>query len=230
VISINTHSEEILRIKNAYDGFLTKAYISCRFKIISIDILDILDRLLPQSGRILDVGCGFGLFASYLHLRKPERTIYGFDLSEKRIREAQRMSQRLSISDNLFFNCMDVRDFVNDDKNWDAIYCLDLLHHVPPGLRLSLLKKFFQMLSPGGILVIKDVTNRPIIKALFTWAMDQIVAGPCRVWYNSIYDQQTELCKLGFFVDSKIISDILPYPHVIFRCTINPANLLPDEC
>ncbi|NUP91319.1 MAG: class I SAM-dependent methyltransferase [Candidatus Omnitrophica bacterium] len=216
---LKTHSEIIKCIRNAYTSSITKAYVFFRFKIISIDILDLMDRLLPSEGRILDVGCGFGLFASYLHLRNPKRIICGFDLSEKRVLEATSMAQSLGISEEVSYSCRDVCNFEGSDIKWDAIYCLDLLHHIKPQTRLRLLHIFSQILRPGGVLIIKDVSNQPLTKAAFTWLMDQLVSGPCRVWYRSKAEQREELESLGFSVETKDLHDSLPYPHIVLRCT-----------
>src|SRR3954471_23636108 len=45
--------------------FFERAYAEIRFSILRPKLLSVMDLLLPEEGRILDVGCGFGLFAAY---------------------------------------------------------------------------------------------------------------------------------------------------------------------
>src|SRR5688572_799181 len=40
---------------------IERAYASVRFLIMRPKLLSVLDLLLPEDGRILDIGCGFGL-------------------------------------------------------------------------------------------------------------------------------------------------------------------------
>src|SRR5688572_14043425 len=57
--------------------FVERAYANVRFTIMRPKILSVLDLLLPESGRILDIGCGFGLFAAYFGQTQPARRIVG---------------------------------------------------------------------------------------------------------------------------------------------------------
>ena len=55
-------SEHLREIRQNYDSTLIRSYVWARFVIIHIDILELLDRLVPKNGRILDMGCGFWPF------------------------------------------------------------------------------------------------------------------------------------------------------------------------
>jgi len=215
-VDFATHLDLIGSIRRAYDSRITRWYIFARFRIIHINILDLLDRLVPPAGPILDLGCGFGLFSIYLALRNPSRSILGIDLSEKRIQMARRAAQKLGVQ-NVGFRGADITTFPYTEK-WNGIYCLDILHHITPPARESLLNTFPKILSPEGILIIKDVATKPLWKMAFTWLLDQLVAGPCRVWYQSAEAQAREIHQAGFEVQYDYIRDLLPYPHVIFRC------------
>jgi 2-polyprenyl-3-methyl-5-hydroxy-6-metoxy-1,4-benzoquinol methylase len=212
-------SEHLREIRNSYDSLIIRSYVWARFVIIHIDILDLLDRLLPKQGRILDMGCGFGLFSLFLAMRSPERMIHGVDISGRRIEAARKAANRLGL-DNVEFECADVRDYAVQGE-WDGVFTLDLLHHVPPGSRLDFLRAARAHLSPEGVLVIKDITTEPWHKMMFTWFLDLAIAGPCRVWYQHHDDQAEELQRLGFETQFRRLSDRLPYPHVVFRCQAN---------
>ena len=56
-----------------------RAYANVRFSILRPKLLSVMDLLLPDHGRILDIGCGFGLFAAYFGQTQPERRILGVD-------------------------------------------------------------------------------------------------------------------------------------------------------
>lgn len=210
-------SDSLRTIRNSYDSALIRSYVWARFVIIHIDLLDLMDRLLPKSGKILDMGCGFGLFSLFLASRSPERKLYGVDLSGRRIEAARKAAKKLGL-ENASFEQADLRDFTVKDE-WDGIFTLDLLHHVEPNARLDFLKAARAHLHSEGALVIKDITTRPWMKMAFTWILDQAVAGPCRVWYQHHDRQAEELRSLGFETQFRQISDRLPYSHIVFRCT-----------
>jgi len=62
-------------------GPLTKAYLGIKFKICPL--LQV-EPHLPRRGRLVDLGCGKGLFAAILSLGSAERRITGFDLDPKK--------------------------------------------------------------------------------------------------------------------------------------------------
>jgi SAM-dependent methyltransferase len=58
---------------------LERVYANIRFSILRPKLLSVMDLLLPDEGRILDIGCGFGLFAAYFGQTQPGRRIVGVD-------------------------------------------------------------------------------------------------------------------------------------------------------
>ena len=64
---------------------LERAYSRVRFSILRPKLLSVMDLLLTDEGRILDVGCGFGLFAAYFGQTHGRRQIVGIDPDARRI-------------------------------------------------------------------------------------------------------------------------------------------------
>src|SRR4051812_26228010 len=83
--------EAIARIARALPP-LERVYANIRFSILRPKLLSVMDLLLPDEGRILDIGCGFGLFAAYFGQTQPARNIVGVDPDAKRIAMARRVS------------------------------------------------------------------------------------------------------------------------------------------
>ena len=74
--------DAIGRIVRALPPF-ERAYSLVRFSILRPKLLSVMDLLLTDEGRILDVGCGFGLFAAYFGQTHPRRRIVGVDPDER---------------------------------------------------------------------------------------------------------------------------------------------------
>src|SRR5215211_5835059 len=79
------HRRLLRRIIDAYDSRIVRAYCFFRFIIININMLHILSLCMRGKTRILEIGCGFGLFGCYFGARNPRLEYHGIDLSEGRI-------------------------------------------------------------------------------------------------------------------------------------------------
>ena len=202
------------KIVHAYKNPIIRWYSRLRFHIINLDFLNAIEQHLPQSGRVLDIGCGFGLFSLYYALLSQDRQIVGFDLDLKRIQEAQETAQRLNITNVQFF-CQDATTF-SFTEHYDCIVTLDLLHHVSPEVAENLLRSAYEYLKPNGILIVKDITTRPFYKLYFTFLLDKIMMPKLPVHYRSASEWQHIMKRIGFnTVHSYKLNDYLPYPHVL---------------
>lgn len=200
----------------AYDDRLVRTYCHIRFRILHRRFLDELLQFLPAEGRVLEVGCGFGLFALYFSQLRPGLKIEGFDLSAHRIALAERAQARLKLEHPRFF--------VGDARSlpvhgpFHAIYMLDILHHLPPDLAPVLIRTLYDQLVPGGVLLIKDVDTWPTRKRWFTWALDVAMTRGELPHYFSAEEVLGLVREVGFQVFSHDMVDLLPYPHRLYFC------------
>ena len=203
-------------VRNQPDA-IVRAYSRVRFLILRQSFVDAIGQYFPDTGEILDLGCGFGLFSLYYAMMAPGRRITGVDLSARRIEMARRCASSLGVS-NATYHAEDVLRW-RDERTFDAIYMLDLIHHLPAGAVAGTLERLARRLAPSGTLIIKDVADRPAYKRLFTLALDRLMVGfePIRYW--PVPELSSLLKALGFEVRVHPINDILPYPHVLYVCT-----------
>jgi 2-polyprenyl-3-methyl-5-hydroxy-6-metoxy-1,4-benzoquinol methylase len=193
---------------------IERAYSLVRFSILRPKLLSVMDLLLTDEGRILDVGCGFGLFAAYFGQTHPRRRIVGVDPSVRRIALARGVAQSLGLRDHSFV-VGDVRT-ADVEGPFDAIYVLDVMHHLPREDQEQVLERLRSLLVPGGILLMKDITTEPAFGLFFTEALDRLMVG----WREPLaYRHHREwgemLTGLGFKVRMVRVPDVLPYPHVV---------------
>lgn len=203
-------------IVDAYDSTIIRAYCKARFKIININILQMLGLCLRGKKRVLDVGCGFGLFGCYFSAMYPEISYVGYDLNKGRVDQANRAAEKLGLK-NARFSVGDARDLSIDDQ-FDAIVMVDLLHHIDDAAKEKLLETCRGHLEESGRLIVKDVTTHPFPKIAFTWALDVVMTRSFDMWYWS-EDRFYETLTPHFNrVEMYPIVDWLPYPHVIYLC------------
>jgi SAM-dependent methyltransferase len=206
----------IRRIIASYDDFIIRWYCRIRFIILRLRFLEEIDQYIPRSGRILDVGCGFGLFSLFFASRCPCRELYGFDVDAERIATASHCASLLGLT-NAHYEVGDAAITTLPD-GLACIYTLDLLHHLPPGIVVPLLHRMHAALADAGILIIKDVDTRPVYKRTFTLALDRLMVGMEPIRYWSVQEMLSMLAEAGFAAHTHAMRDILPYPHRLYIC------------
>jgi len=174
---------------------------------------------VPDRGRILDVGCGHGLFANALALGSPRREVLGVDPSGAKIAVARTSAEGLP-------NVRYVQGTVQDigERNFDAITILDVLYLLPIEDKLAMLRACRERIATDGVFVVKTNDTQPPWKYRVARLQEQAMTGIGLTMGHGLYfqsrEQNASLLELaGFktrFVD---LNNWLPYPHVMFVCT-----------
>jgi 2-polyprenyl-3-methyl-5-hydroxy-6-metoxy-1,4-benzoquinol methylase len=117
--------------------------------------------VLPSTGRVLEVGCGHGLFSGYLAQRSPGLQVHGVDIDADKIAVA-------AAAEPLTGGRLDFA--VGESGSvpegpWDAVVLVDVLYLLDEAAQRSLLESCASVLAPGGVLVVKDMATRPRWKA-----------------------------------------------------------------
>jgi 2-polyprenyl-3-methyl-5-hydroxy-6-metoxy-1,4-benzoquinol methylase len=171
---------------------------------------------------VLDVGCGFGLFALHFAIQNPKLRIQGFDLSERRVKMARRAAERLGVL-NVEFQVADAAS-LRFGSPIAAAYMLDLIHHIPERSVRPLIETIASNMSPGGRLLVKDVERSPSYKLGFTWALDKLVDFKAPVRYWAPEEIQPLIERAVFVVHRHRMIDYLPYPHILYVSTRSIGN------
>jgi 2-polyprenyl-3-methyl-5-hydroxy-6-metoxy-1,4-benzoquinol methylase len=110
-----------------------------------------LDAVVPRSGFVLDLGCGYGLATHWLASFTDGRTFLGVDYDHDKIRVAQRTAPD---SARIKFERSDILEIAYPPC--DAILLLDVLHYWQPEKQQLILGKAARALRPGGRLVLRE--------------------------------------------------------------------------
>ena len=204
----------IKEITKAYESAVVRRYAQIRFIILHRRFLDEIGQYLPPEGIVLDVGCGFGLFALYFAGVYPHLQIRGIDYNARRIEMARKVARRLGLN-NVEFEVGDARDFRCAEKIRGA-YMLDLIHHIPTASARQLVAEIAGHLASDGRLIVKDIEPSPYYKKVFTWLLDKLMDFRVPVHYWAVEEMQAMLGEAGFRVFKHSLLDYLPYPHVIY--------------
>ncbi len=137
-----------------YQGKFVEQFV--HWKLVLDPMFKLLDEVVPRTGFILDLGCGYGLATHWLAYAGDERTLLGVDFDERKIRVARRTAQqhrriRFELADVLSWEC----------PPCDAILLLDVLHYWVPEKQQLILQKARRALRPGGSLILREAARQP---------------------------------------------------------------------
>jgi cyclopropane fatty-acyl-phospholipid synthase-like methyltransferase len=115
----------------------------------------VLERV-PGEGRLLEVGCGHGLFANAAALAHPGLEVLGVDPDPRKIRWAE---ATVGARRNVRFRTGEMEAV--GERGFDAVAVLDVLYLVPRSAWPSFLAGLRERLRPGGRILLKEVEPEP---------------------------------------------------------------------
>jgi len=169
---------------------------------------------LPDGGRVLEIGCGHGLFSAYAALAAPRREVLGVDIDADKIRHgraAVRGVERLALEV--------APDGAVPAGPWDAVVVVDVLYLLPADAQRRLLTEAASRLAPGGALVVKEMGTTPRWKARWNTFQETLSVKVLRITEGSSFDfvapETTAgwLTDLGLTVEARRLDAGRVHPH-----------------
>lgn len=179
-----------------------------------------VNKMLPDKGTIVELGCGEGLLSNYLALDRPKRRIIGYEIVPERLRAAKKR-----IKNTTYY----VADVVKlSYPKADAFILFHVLHHLPSKTAQDdVLMKVKKALRKNGKLIIVDVHVGFTIKYLAAWIADHFLVPWVfekrfftRAYFRTEKEWKKALRKIGFKFKVKEETKGRPFPNIIFECTL----------
>ena len=108
-----------------------------------------------SSGKIIDVGCGFGATNLALAQRFTDSEILGIDLSEPLLELAREAADEANLAERVRFEKADVQQIPYPEDYFDAALNINMVHLVENPILM--LNEIERVLVPGGYLFIADL-------------------------------------------------------------------------
>lgn len=108
---------------------------------------------LSPGQRVLDIGCGWGGLALYLH-RVADVDVLGVTLSEDQLRVARARAAAAGVADRVRFELIDYRDVVGQ---FDRVVSVGMLEHVGLPHYRTYFEKVAQLLDVDGVALIHTI-------------------------------------------------------------------------
>lgn len=135
-----------------YQGKYVEEFVKWKMKLDPM--FPHLDAVVPRSGTILDLGCGYGIATHWLAQFTDTRRFIALDYDAEKIRTARRTAPQ---HDRIEFREADI--LTTDYPPCDAVLLLDVLHYWLPEKQDAILRKARAALRPGGRLILRDAAR-----------------------------------------------------------------------
>ncbi|MDQ2878029.1 MAG: cyclopropane-fatty-acyl-phospholipid synthase family protein [Pseudomonadota bacterium] len=108
---------------------------------------------LKPGMKVLDIGCGWGGMALYLH-QKTGAEVLGVTLSEEQLKVARRRAEEAGVADKVRFELIDYRHV---EGPFDRIVSVGMFEHVGTPHYTTFFRKCFDLLTPDGVMLIHTI-------------------------------------------------------------------------
>lgn len=112
-------------------------------------------KLIPNQGRLLDLGCGLGLISYIVSKKYPNLKITGIDPSKNRVKIAKKTYPNIKF---------EVGKIKNIKENFDTILLIDVIYLLSKKELIKTLKLCYEK---GGVLIIKTMNKSRFIRYSF---------------------------------------------------------------
>jgi uncharacterized protein len=189
------------------------AHSKLRVDPLFSDIATILSDI-KEPGRIVDIGCGYGVPACYLLEKFSKTEVVGIDPDPERIRVAT-----IAAGKRGSFSLGMAPQFVPLPGPADVVLLLDMFHYLNDDLALATLKKAEEILVKDGRLVMRYVI-RPDKKPSWSWHLEdkriRLTGGTA--WYRSPETMAEMMVNAGFRVEKNEVTTSNPELYWMVGC------------
>ncbi|MGN6376503.1 MAG: class I SAM-dependent methyltransferase [Sphingomonas sp.] len=123
--------------------------------------------------RVLDIGCGWGGMALYIH-QKTGAEVLGVTLSEEQIKVARRRAEEAGVADKVKFELIDYREIAG---TFDRIVSVGMFEHVGPPQYRTFFKKCRDLLTPDGVMLLHTIGRQGKPTVTDDWTVKYIFPG-----------------------------------------------------
>jgi SAM-dependent methyltransferase len=169
-------------------------------KPFDCQLLDSFAEQVKDQGVVADLGCGPGMVAQYLHERGVD--VLGIDMSPRMLERATQLHPDVE------FRREDFTRLPVLDHEWAGIVALYSMIHVPREDVPSVLRDFYRVLQPGGLMLLGFHLGSEIRHASDWWGLP--------VDLDFVFFEMSEMLShvWGVGFDSELHVERDPYPEI----------------
>ena len=177
---------------------------------------------LPEGVASFDIGCGTGYLLARIAATKRPTGLGGIEISERLIRFSEDRIRQVSPSVPLRLAVYDGSTLPESISDFDYLWMVDVLHHIPPANQALALKAIAAKMKSGARLVFKDIdAGRPWL-CLANKFHDLLSSGEIG-HERSRSDAASMLRDAGLEITMEGVRRMWVYPHYWYVCR-KPGN------
>jgi 2-polyprenyl-3-methyl-5-hydroxy-6-metoxy-1,4-benzoquinol methylase len=177
----------------------------------------IIDQI-SDSGSVLDIGCGHGLFLLLAKRKFPHLHCVGFDHDMRKIKLAATSVRDENVSFVAETQAGQVRP-----STFDFVTVIDVLYSVPPDRWIEIFSLAHKRLKPNGVLIIKETVDKPKWKYYICLAQETVALKILKYTkghsprLESVEFYLTQLAANDFVIrEHRSLDSGYPWPHHMF--------------
>jgi 2-polyprenyl-3-methyl-5-hydroxy-6-metoxy-1,4-benzoquinol methylase len=181
-----------------------------------------LEKYIPKTSRVLDLGCGHGLFSVILRLKSKNRYVYGIDPDTTKIKLINHVTKN---SRKLFFSNESLSNLINKKEKFDAIVIVDVVYLLSDKEISSLLKNCLKALSSNGHIFIKTSQKNKSFGHQLAVAQEKVMvqllkkthSNESQLYFREIDEYKKLFTTLGLKVTQESpLKTLFFHPHYLF--------------
>lgn len=202
--------QEMYSGANLFQRFLNiyRPYICPFHRLISF---------VPQGSKVLDIGCGAGLFLNLLTYSGKVKKAVGIDANKNVIKVALAALNTIGEKNNVVFEHRQVESGLPSLK-FDVVSMIDVVHHIKPDHQQFAIKSATSRVSEKGLFLYKDISSSSLWRAWANRLHDIILA---RQWINYVNENDivSWMAEEGFKLEHRETINMWWYGHelMLFR-------------
>lgn len=210
-----------LRVATAYAGenWSTRAHLALRKMTAPFSAVE---SELPASGRVLEIGCGHGVFSLSAATTSPTRRLVGVDIDEERVASARRAASTLGLDrDRARFTTVPPGWSPDEGAAFDAVVVIDVLYLLGVEPASELVRAAAAAVSPGGVLLVKEMDTTRRVKATFTKLQELAALRIVGLTMGDVVELiplsqlEREMRHCGLSVQRRRLDRFGPWPHAL---------------
>ncbi len=125
---------------------------------VALPSLTRFSEFVPSHGRVLDVGCGSGVYSDWF--MRHDFNVLAIDISDKLVAYVKNTYPDLSVIRGEIYDV--------DQKSFDGIWCYLVFHHIPTIERKRFMSVLSSLLATSGVLCITVALDKRVSESTCT--------------------------------------------------------------